>query len=37
MPLHARHAVPASLDESVYASQDLAKAAPRYRFPEAES
>jgi glutamate decarboxylase len=37
MPLHARHPVPASLDESVYASQDLAKAAPRYRFPEAES
>ena len=36
MPLHARDEVRAALDDSVYASQDLAKAAPKYRFPQAE-
>ena len=31
MPLHARDAVRPALDESVYASGDLRKAAPKYR------
>ena len=35
MPLHARHTVQ-SLDDTVYASSDLAKASPKYRFPPAE-
>ena len=36
MPLHARDAVRSALDESVYASGDLTKAAPKYRFPDVE-
>ena len=36
MPLHARESVRSSLDDSVYASQDMAKAAPKYRFPTEE-
>ena len=36
MPLHSRDAVRPALDESVYASGDLRKAAPKYRFPDAE-
>ena len=36
MTLHARESVRSSLDDSVYASQDMAKAAPKYRFPTEE-
>ena len=36
MPLHARDTVRSALDDSVYASHDLAKAAPKYRFPDDE-
>jgi glutamate decarboxylase len=36
MPLHDRDSVRTSIDDSVYASADLAKAAPKYRFPNAE-
>ena len=36
MTLHARESVRSSLDDSVYASRDLAKAAPKYRFPNDE-
>ena len=36
MPLHDRESVRSSLDDSVYASQDMAKAAPKYRFPTEE-
>src|SRR3954451_24357777 len=36
MPLHARESVRTELDDSVYASHDLSKAAPKYRFPEDE-
>src|SRR3954464_1220262 len=36
MPLHARESVRSSLDDSVYASRDLGKAAPKYRFPNDE-
>ena len=36
MTLHARDSVRSSLDDSVYASQDMAKASPKYRFPDAE-
>ena len=34
--LHARETVRSSLNDSVYASTDLAKAAPKYRFPKDE-
>ena len=33
MTLHARESVRSSLDDSVYSSKDMAKAAPKYRFP----
>ena len=33
MTLHAREPVRSSLDDAVYARQDLSKAAPKYRFP----
>ena len=33
---HDRETVRSSLDDSVYAGQDLAKAAPKYRFPNDE-
>jgi len=36
MPLHDRESVRSSLDDSVYASRDLGKAAPKYRFPNDE-
>jgi glutamate decarboxylase len=36
MPLHDRESIGASLDESVYAAGELAKAAPKYRFPQDE-
>ena len=36
MTLHARESVRSSLDDTVYAGQDLAKAAPKYRFPTDE-
>ena len=36
MTLHARESVRSSLDDSVYSSQDMAKAAPKYRFPTDE-
>lgn len=36
MALHERDTVRDRLLDSVYAGQDLAKAAPRYRFPEGE-
>ena len=36
MALHARESVRPSLDDSVYAGQDLAKAMPKYRFPPDE-
>src|SRR5205823_12074849 len=36
MALHARESVRSSLDDCVYASQDMAKAAPKYRFPADE-
>ena len=36
MALHARETVRDSIDDSVYASRDLAKAVPKYRFPNNE-
>ena len=36
MTLHARESVRSSLDDSVYSSKDIAKAAPKYRFPNDE-
>ena len=36
MTLHARESVRDSLDDSVYSSKDMAKAAPKYRFPTDE-
>ena len=36
MPLHDRESIRSSLEDSVYAGGDLAKAAPKYRFPTAE-
>ena len=36
MTLHARESVRSSLDDSVYSSKDMAKAAPKYRFPTDE-
>ena len=36
MTLHARESVRSSLDDSVYSSKDMAKAAPKYRFPDEE-
>ena len=36
MALHARQSVQESIDDSVYASNDLAKALPKYRFPNSE-
>ncbi|MET0147272.1 MAG: glutamate decarboxylase [Ilumatobacteraceae bacterium] len=36
MALHPRESVRSSLDDCVYAGQDLAKAAPKYRFPDTE-
>ena len=36
MTLHARESVRSSLDDSVYSSKDISKAAPKYRFPSDE-
>ncbi len=36
MTLHARESVRSSLEDSVYSSKDMAKAAPKYRFPTEE-
>src|SRR4249920_972548 len=33
MPLHDRESIRSSLEDSVYAGRDLAKAAPKYHFP----
>jgi glutamate decarboxylase len=36
MPLHARSTVRASINDSVYASNDLSRPSPKYRFPAEE-
>ena len=36
MTLHSRDSVRSELMDTVYSGQDLAKAAPKYRFPKTE-